>query len=93
MAHELKELSEKSGLTHIQMTEEDGWTDTAEYVGCCDCGLVHRTEFRVVDPLGRVIVFDEGFRIQTRWSRSEGETKLARETKGFVCGLNQRREG
>lgn len=94
MSYELKELSEKTGLKHVQLEEGDGWTEVSSHIGCCDCGLIHQTKFRVVDPEGKVVVFPEGFSIQTWWERDEEQTKVARETKQFSCRLSLgRRKG
>ena len=39
--------------------------------GCCDCGLYHQVEFKVVDKRGKEI---KGARLQMRWSRDRMET-------------------
>lgn len=39
--------------------------------GCCDCGLFHQVEYRVVNYAGKDIA---DAKIQMRWSRDEGET-------------------
>jgi hypothetical protein len=45
-------------------------------MGCCDCGLVHKLEFRLVDnPRG------PGKKIQFRAWRDEPETKKLRRRK------------
>lgn len=44
--------------------------------GCCDCGLFHQVEVRVVDKKGKVI---DGAEIQMKWSVDLEETLRLRE--------------
>lgn len=92
MAHLIEEKG-GSKLEHVQLIEGDGWTDASDHIGCCDCGLVHSFDVRLLDNLGRVIIFPEGFRFQIKLSRDVEETRLARETGRFVCSLEKRGEG
>lgn len=39
--------------------------------GCCDCGLFHQVEYRVVDSKGKEI---SGAVLQMKWNRDQGET-------------------
>ena len=59
----------------------DGWTDWQMPVrhyrmGCCDCGLVHDVEFRVVKIRDRktVALNPAGYRVQFRVSRDSPHT-------------------
>jgi len=50
------------------------WIDTPAQgyrIGCCDCGLVHDVEFRLV-------VTDGQFQLQRRLRRNERQSKIAR---------------
>lgn len=56
-------------------------------MACCDCGLVHEMQFRVVEILGRthedgrkwVRVAPRRFQVQFRARRSEGYTQQQRK--------------
>lgn len=64
--------------------------------GCCDCGLYHSVEWRLVDGSGEpfnlaglVDMFGD-IALQLRFTRDEGETARLREHRGKseeVCGL------
>lgn len=49
--------------------------------GCCDCGLYHIVEWRLVDAAGNVV--HDGhmkrFNLQLKFTRDEGETARLRE--------------
>lgn len=45
---------------------------------CCDCQLVHKNEYRVLNPEGDVVT---GMRVEMRCWRDERKTAAARRTK------------
>lgn len=48
--------------------------------GCCDCGLFHDVEFRIVDDFGNEPTSsNDGLNIQMKWSRDQGETAKLRD--------------
>jgi hypothetical protein len=61
----------------------------AHFEGCCDCGLTHKNEYRVLDRAGNVIT---GVRVQMRCWRDERKTAAVRRGMrakliGFLRGL------
>jgi hypothetical protein len=63
-------------------TEEGEWVDCRDgnLVGCCDCGLVHRVEYRVrYRGRGRNRV------IQKRVWRHDEATRIGRALMEFEC--------
>lgn len=66
-----------------QYANEDGWTDWVTPVPqgylmqCCDCGLVHEAEFRVVRRVNggtrEYTIEDENVRVQFRMRRGDAE--------------------
>lgn len=56
-------------------TLADGeWTDLPDKEMCCDCGLVHRIEYR-----------RRGAKIQARFTRDNKGTANARRRKGLIA--------
>ncbi len=53
------------------------WHDCHSYIGCCDCGLVHRIQYRVV-KIGKKT------KIQARVWRRKRLTAEARKKKGII---------
>src|SRR6267154_497780 len=49
------------------------WRRPGEYQGCCDCGLIHRVEFRIRNG-----------KIEQRAWRSDEDTKTARKRFKFT---------
>ena len=74
------------GLENEQAFDGE-WITAGDHMGCCDCGLVHRVEYRVKLGSGEVVIFPEGTTIQIRSFRDEEATKQARGTGSFVCSL------
>lgn len=48
---------------------------------CCDCGLVHRVDFCVIDEDNNVV---KGLRVLLRAWKHEGETKKARKRRNIT---------
>lgn len=61
------------------------WVPVADYQGCCDCGLVHRMEYKLVDEHGVDVSDLVNLRLLVRSYREEGLTSEARATKVFKC--------
>lgn len=69
---------------------KDGeWVPATSLLGCCDCGLVHRMEYRFRDINGRVVDFSQtrDYVLEIRSIRDRELTQKARETKNFVCSI------
>jgi len=75
------------GLTNEQALNGE-WINAGEYLGCCDCGLVHKVEYRVKLASGEVVIFPEGTMIQMRTFRDEEATKQARSSGTFGCSIS-----
>lgn len=71
---------------------KDGeWVPATSLMGCCDCGLVHRMEYRFRTINGQVIDFDQtrDYILEIRSVRDRELTKKAREEKKFVCSIKK----
>lgn len=67
---------------------KDGeWVPATSLMGCCDCGLVHRMEYKIVDKKGREPL--KPFILLIRSFRDKELTKKAREEKNFVCSIKK----
>jgi len=79
-------LSEK--VEEIQGKDGE-WIPATSLLGCCDCGLVHRMDYRVVNAeTGEVVHTLVPVRLEVRSIRDRELTQKARETKQFVCSIN-----
>ena len=74
------------GLENEQAFEGE-WIAAGDHIGCCDCGLVHKIEYRVKLPTGEVVIFPEGTKIEIRSFRDDEATQQARGSGTFVCSL------
>lgn len=66
------------------LPREEGWfspTANPFLHGCCDCGLVHKVEFTVVDTDGVEQIFPTHQSLALRFSRDDQETAKIRLTK------------
>jgi len=74
------ELENRGGeeVIHLQGEEKDGWYPVPDYLGCCDCGLVHWVKFRVVDG-----------RVEMQAGRERVLTDEARAKVKFVCSIKK----
>lgn len=54
--------------------------------GCCDCGLFHVVNYRIIDDSGEEVL-NKGLHLQMQWGRDQGETERLRQfqTGGRVC--------
>lgn len=72
---------------------KDGeWVPATSLLGCCDCGLVHQMEYRVVDAGSGKPIFEiagKTIQLQVRSVRDRELTKKAREEKNFVCSIKK----
>jgi hypothetical protein len=67
---------------------KDGeWVPATELMGCCDCGLVHQMEYKLVDEYGVDVSNLIDVRLMIRSIRDRELTQKARETKNFVCSI------
>lgn len=72
---------------------KDGeWVPVTGYLGCCDCGLIHQMEYKLVDNYGEPVdltslLRDRGVKLMVRSFRDREMTKKARESKNFVCKI------
>ena len=71
---------------------KDGeWVPATSLLGCCDCGLVHRMEYRLLNKNGVDLNIDlYDVQLMVRSVRDRELTQKARTEKNFVCKLNQR---
>jgi hypothetical protein len=51
---------------------------------CCDCGLIHRLDFRVVDVRNGVTARQRGLRVEFRTRRDDRATAAVRRRFGFT---------
>jgi hypothetical protein len=80
------------GFKHEQSGEGE-WITMEGFEGCCDCGLVHRIEWRVKLPSGEIVMgFPEGTKLQLRKFRESELTNGARMSNNWVCTLKQKGE-
>lgn len=77
---------ELGGLPQEQGLEAE-WSPMGEYLACCDCGLVHRLEFRFHTSDGVVIPILPDFTLEVRSFRNRGMTEEARKEGSLVCKL------
>lgn len=69
---------------HCQIQGLNGeWGRVADYQGCCDCGLVHQMEYKLVDEHGVDVSELTNLRLMVRTFREEGLTSEARATRVF----------
>lgn len=69
---------------------KDGeWVPATSLLGCCDCGLVHQMEYKLVDEHGVDVSNLVELRLMVRSVRDRELTKKARESKNFVCSISK----
>lgn len=74
-------LSPQLGLVEEQGNDGE-WSEVGEYLGCCDCGLVHSVQFMVQDaPMPpRVFIKVARDRELTEQARRDGGLKYIRKS-------------
>lgn len=79
---------ELGGLPQEQGLEAE-WAPMGEYLACCDCGLVHRMEFRVKGPDGELVSLSEPrvYVLEVRSFRDREMTEEARKEGSLICKL------
>jgi hypothetical protein len=65
-------------IVHMKDAKQDerfvAMTENPFLHGCCDCGLFHRVEYKVVDGGGFELELKEGVKLALRFSRDDMET-------------------
>lgn len=56
-----------------------------DYMGCCDCGLIHKMYYVLMDEKNQPFHLPKGVTLMLRSYREEGLTSEARATKVFKC--------
>ena len=51
---------------------------------CCDCGLIHRLDFRIIDVRNGALARGRGLAIEVRTRRDDRATAAARRGFGFT---------
>ena len=70
-------------IVHLQDADRDerfvAMTENPFLHGCCDCGLFHKVEYKVVDAEGCELEIPSGAMLALRFSRDEDQTEHFRE--------------
>lgn len=66
-------------IVHLQDADVDerfvAMTENPFLHGCCDCGLFHKVEYKIVDAEGNELEIPAGAMLALRFSRDEGQTE------------------
>jgi hypothetical protein len=66
-------------ILHLQDADKDdrfvAITENPFRHGCCDCGLFHKVEFKIVDSSGIEVDLPNGSMLALRFSRDEEQTE------------------
>lgn len=78
-------------IVHLQDAEVDerfvAMTENPFLHGCCDCGLFHKVEYKIVDAEGCELQIPAGAMLALRFSRDEDQTEHFRESRRAGEGI------